>query len=646
MPRVPRLWNAADGTQDNNNWGAILNAYLGVSHNADGTLKTAEIIGLQAGTLAARPASPTAGNVYIATDTNELFYCAVAGRWWGDAQRAVDIRSFGAVVGTGATAAQNDAAFAAAYTELQNTGISLYVPSGTYAVATEIQTYQMSIIGAWDNRPVIQPTAALTARTFRIGSATIDDVADRTILENLVVDLVNASNGHVAIEGTRAVSNKTLRRLRITRSDTPGTRATVATSNHTGIKLVFAAGQSASYNNFEFIELLYMFTGINLNNIANGISAAADPRFINITSTVCYRQIIVNAVNPLLLDAHLSVPTDINVSSGDYMLTMISQGGIVKNLWLDQASATAGAVRVDGRTQIIGGNVAFSSLQEVDTANVAVADLNAAPPTNLIDNQGLYARDAQIRDTKPNWIVNPDFRWWFRGTSFASPATGTVTAEGWKTFRQGTNTYTIDKETGGANLQYSAQSLKLTVSAAGSAGAPSGGIEQDLTADFGYRHSAYVGRNMSLGVIARGAAGGETLYVNAFGTVQTYTLTTSFGVYVVTAANPNVDMSIIIGLADGTTGTVYLDTVMLYPGAYYASSFRPHTLNEKWETAKAPFTVIGGKIHYSGTAAPTTGTWAQGDFVWNTAPSGATPTIGWSCTVAGTPGTWVAVVAN
>ena len=37
--------------------------------------------------------------------------------------------------------------------------------------------------------------------------------------------------------------------------------------------------------------------------------------------------------------------------------------------------------------------------------------------------------------------------------------------------------------------------------------------------------------------------------------------------------------------------------------------------------------------------APTSGTWARGDIVWNTQPS-ASGNIGWVCTVAGTPGTW------
>lgn len=47
------------------------------------------------------------------------------------------------------------------------------------------------------------------------------------------------------------------------------------------------------------------------------------------------------------------------------------------------------------------------------------------------------------------------------------------------------------------------------------------------------------------------------------------------------------------------------------------------------------------------TAAPTTDTWAQGDFVLNSAPTelGAASSKyiihGWRCTVSGTPGTWV-----
>lgn len=41
-------------------------------------------------------------------------------------------------------------------------------------------------------------------------------------------------------------------------------------------------------------------------------------------------------------------------------------------------------------------------------------------------------------------------------------------------------------------------------------------------------------------------------------------------------------------------------------------------------------------------AAPTTGTWVVGDICYNQTPSSGNP-AGWMCTVAGTPGTWVAM---
>ena len=51
--------------------------------------------------------------------------------------------------------------------------------------------------------------------------------------------------------------------------------------------------------------------------------------------------------------------------------------------------------------------------------------------------------------------------------------------------------------------------------------------------------------------------------------------------------------------------------------------------------------------HAAATAAPTTGTWTQGDTLQNAAPEelGAASSkyviTGWVCVVSGTPGTWV-----
>jgi hypothetical protein len=48
---------------------------------------------------------------------------------------------------------------------------------------------------------------------------------------------------------------------------------------------------------------------------------------------------------------------------------------------------------------------------------------------------------------------------------------------------------------------------------------------------------------------------------------------------------------------------------------------------------------LGGRKHTYGTVAPTTGTWNQGDVVYNTTPS-ASGYMGWTCVTSGSPGTW------
>lgn len=72
----------------------------------------------------------------------------------------------------------------------------------------------------------------------------------------------------------------------------------------------------------------------------------------------------------------------------------------------------------------------------------------------------------------------------------------------------------------------------------------------------------------------------------------------------------------------------------------------PDLQRELREHAQQVNALSEGRIaatYNAATAAPTTGTYQQGDFVKSSAPTSATPTIGWVCTVAGTPGTWVAV---
>lgn len=92
--------------------------------------------------------------------------------------------------------------------------------------------------------------------------------------------------------------------------------------------------------------------------------------------------------------------------------------------------------------------------------------------------------------------------------------------------------------------------------------------------------------------------------------------------------------------AQGLAGQFYidsLDTATLDDGKFTIIDAN----GRRWKRA-----YHGGKVDY-GTAAPTSGTWAQGDTVVNTAPT-ELGTVGskyvvdkWRCVTAGNPGTWV-----
>ena len=76
----------------------------------------------------------------------------------------------------------------------------------------------------------------------------------------------------------------------------------------------------------------------------------------------------------------------------------------------------------------------------------------------------------------------------------------------------------------------------------------------------------------------------------------------------------------------------------------------PSLVRELREHAQQVNSLTEGRLaaYYNAqTAAPTTGTHAQGDIVRNTAPAEAGAALskyvitGWVCTVGGTPGTWL-----
>jgi hypothetical protein len=97
--------------------------------------------------------------------------------------------------------------------------------------------------------------------------------------------------------------------------------------------------------------------------------------------------------------------------------------------------------------------------------------------------------------------------------------------------------------------------------------------------------------------------------------------------YVSMFTSPSIT-SLIISLATATNNKDY----------YLAN---PRLIAQMDATSMDP---LSSSANWRDGAAPTTGTWAVGDTVWQTAPAaGATP--GWICVTAGTPGTWKAMAA-
>ena len=71
----------------------------------------------------------------------------------------------------------------------------------------------------------------------------------------------------------------------------------------------------------------------------------------------------------------------------------------------------------------------------------------------------------------------------------------------------------------------------------------------------------------------------------------------------------------------------------------YPSSAGTWAINDDSTVKRNSVQQVYGDGYYSGTAAPSTGTWLRGQRVWNKEPS-AEGYVGWVCTSGGSPGTW------
>ncbi len=136
---------------DNNAWGGILNEYLAVEHNSDGTLKKAADIAsakAKADTAVQSVNGKTGTSVTLtASDVGALTSSIANGLYVGQGAQIVSVKdtAYGAV-GNGST---DDTAAIQAAINAALAGSTVYFPPGTYAISSEIRLKAaVSYIGA------------------------------------------------------------------------------------------------------------------------------------------------------------------------------------------------------------------------------------------------------------------------------------------------------------------------------------------------------------------------------------------------------------------------------------------------------------------------------------------------------------------
>lgn len=158
-------------------------------------------------------------------------------------------------------------------------------------------------------------------------------------------------------------------------------------------------------------------------------------------------------------------------------------------------------------------------------------------------------------------------------------------------------------------------------------------------------------------------SGGEMVCSHLIATDHTITLTGSGGfgfVRLSTGAIVNVNVISDLGttVVDSSSDNYYTvsidSTSILYNDAFKSSGATPALSTNEFSTTNPTkyarrlngstrTAVEAGRLVMFGTAPPTSGTFAVGDKVKNTAVSGTSPVTEWQCLGAGTPGTWRAV---
>jgi hypothetical protein len=229
------------------------------------------------------------------------------------------------------------------------------------------------------------------------------------------------------------------------------------------------------------------------------------------------------------------------------------------------------------------------------------------------------------------------------GNAFAYNNDVYVTGDSYGTGALGIVPFFIDDGGYTSYIYNQASNIGLTIAGGAIESQPAGWATIGATRPFFQVKSS----QLTGGILVPGYADltyGATVNINAFLGGRFYLPITNGSAFTIAnPTNPTTGQEITIAMKNNTAGaagpvswgsnfTLVNSTFMGPP----AGEFRTITFyydNPTWvEIARSP-------SQERGSAAPTAGTWATGDKVWNTAPEPG-GNAGWVCTAGGTPGTW------
>jgi len=192
------------------------------------------------------------------------------------------------------------------------------------------------------------------------------------------------------------------------------------------------------------------------------------------------------------------------------------------------------------------------------------ADLfNIVKPQQVINTANL---SSLLLGAPKNILVNGGLEIWERGTSFNSPVSGTFGPDKWKILKNGAPTFTVDKETGAANIDNDLSSAKIDITAV--SGSNGVFLRQEIA-----NLNAYVGKILTVSARIKSSVAGVGVSLFDGGTSQVSTAHSGGGAFetisksaVIIASPALVTVDVGFVLSSLTVGSIYIDSVMLTIG--------------------------------------------------------------------------------